>query len=139
MECPLVERPRCCARILTCARSCEASYETGRIEQIVHAEVWIAAGDEVKATHVLLIVDLNDIGMVECEIHALDKRLSIQFNVPGAFRPLIESQRDNLMQIIRKLGYGIDRVHVVEKTQTRSLLDVFPHLQALQTGIDTYA
>ena len=108
-------------------------------EQIVHAEVWIAAGDEVKATHVLLIVDLNDIGMVECEIHALDKRLSIQFNVPGAFRPMIESLRDNLMQAVRKLGYGIDRVHVVEKTQTRSLLDVFPHLQALQTGIDTYA
>ena len=108
-------------------------------EQIVHAEVWIAAGDEVKATHVLLIVDLNDIGMVECEIHALDKRLSIQFNVPGAFRPMIESLRDSLMQAIRKLGYGIDRLHVVEGTQTRSLLDVFPHLQALQTGIDTYA
>ena len=108
-------------------------------EQIVHAEVWIAAGDEVKTTQVLLIVDLNDIGMVECEIHALDKRLSIQFNVPWAFRPMIESLRDNLMQAVRKLGYGIDRVHVVEKTQTRSLLDVFPHLQALQTGIDTYA
>ena len=108
-------------------------------EQVVHAEVWIDTGNESKATQVLMLVDLNELGMVECEIHALDKRLSIQLNVPSEYRFVFESQRDAMSQALRKLGYGVDRLSVSDWTQTRTLLDVFPHLQALQTGIDAYA
>ncbi len=108
-------------------------------EQVVHAEVWIDTGNERKAVQVLMLVDLNEIGMVECEIHALDKRISIQLNVPSEYRTLFEAQRDAISQAIRKLGFGVEKLHVSDWTQTRSLLDVFPHLQALQTGIDAYA
>ena len=108
-------------------------------EQVVHAEVWIDTGNERKAVQVLMLVDLNEIGMVECEIHALDKRLTIQLNVPSEYRTVFKSQRVAISQAIRKLGFGVEKLHVSDWTQTRSLLDVFPHLQALQTGIDAYA
>ena len=108
-------------------------------DQVVHAEVWIDTEDERKATQVLLLVDLNEIGMVECEIHALDKRLSIQLKVPSEYRSTFESQRDAMSQVVRKLGYGVEQMSITDWTQTRSLLEVFPQLQALQTGIDTYA
>ena len=86
-----------------------------------------------------MLVDLNEIGMVDCEIHALDKRLTIQLNVPSEYRIVFETQRDALSQAIRKIGYGVEHLSVSDWIHTRTLLDVFPHLQALQTGIDAYA
>ena len=108
-------------------------------EQIVHAEAWIDTGNEQKTTQVLLVVDLNEIGMLECEIHAVDKRLSIVLSVPSEYRSVFELQRDSMALAIRKLGYGVDKIKIDDWLQSRSLLDVFPHLQALQTGVDTYA
>lgn len=108
-------------------------------DQVVHAEVWMDTENVNKGAQVLLLIDLNDIGMLECEIQSLDKHISITLSVPGEHRAVFETQRDAMIQAIRRLGYGVDRFKIENWTQTRSLLDVFPHLQALQTGVDTYA
>jgi hypothetical protein len=106
-----------------------------------YAEVWVDTNTQQSdsSLHILMAVELEQVGHFEIEIFNINNRLKILLFCPSDQLDYYSVLQAKFSKLVLNSSYKLDSVSVKSLSQARSLMEVFEHLSDTQSGLNVYA